>query len=132
LRAVYGQQDGGWRHLKRLLCGVPHFNVTQILLGASAEIELEGESKAAVDALKKVERSINFRLNLPRLKTNPNSDHLAWHAEDVSIILLEAAHTREARECPRKLVAVEHAKVGQPDRELAIRTDTVAKHQTGH
>ena len=38
------------------------------------------------------------------------------HAEDVAVVLLEAAHAREAREGTRQLVAVQHAKVAVPAR----------------
>jgi hypothetical protein len=41
--------------------------------------------------------------------------YLVNAAEDMSVILLEAAHSSETREGARQLVTVEHAKVSKPD-----------------
>lgn len=37
--------------------------------------------------------------------------HLVWAAEDVRVVLLEAAHSRQACQCAAELVAVQHTKV---------------------
>jgi len=50
-------------------------------------------------------------------------------AEDVRIVLLEAAHAREPRQRAAELVAVQHAKVREPDGQLAVRARAVRKHE---
>ena len=49
-------------------------------------------------------------------------------AEDVGVVLLEAAHAREAGQRAAELVAVQHAKVRVPQRQLPIRALAVPKH----
>jgi len=46
----------------------------------------------------------------------------------VSVILLESSHTREARQGTRKLVSVQHAKVGHPPGQLLVRDVRVGKN----
>jgi hypothetical protein len=50
-------------------------------------------------------------------------------AEDVAVVLLEAAHAREARERAGELVPVEHAEVGKAQRQLAVRALAVLEHE---
>ncbi len=51
-------------------------------------------------------------------------------AEDVGIVLLEAAHSGEASQRPAELVAVQHAKVCIPQWQLPVRALAVPKHHT--
>ena len=44
------------------------------------------------------------------------------------VVLLEAANAGEAREGARELVAVQHAKVGHAQRQLAVRARAHVKH----
>ena len=48
----------------------------------------------------------------------------------MSVILLKAAHSREASESTRELIAMEHTKVRNTQRQLAVRSNAVRKHQT--
>lgn len=49
----------------QLLFGVvPGFNLTQIILRAGRELQLEGETEQAVDGLQEIEKSFNFRSDL--------------------------------------------------------------------
>lgn len=57
--------------------------------------------------------------------------HLVHGAEDVSVVLLEAAHTSEAGQSSRQLVPVQDAKVGHANGQLPPGTWSVIKHQTG-
>ena len=50
-------------------------------------------------------------------------------AEDVRVVLLEAAHAREAGQGAAELVAVQHAKVCQAHGQLAVRARAVPEHQ---
>lgn len=45
---------------------------------------------------------------------------LVRHAENVGVILLETPHASEAGEGPGRLVAVQDAEVGEPQREVAV------------
>lgn len=50
-------------------------------------------------------------------------------AEDVRVVLLEAAHAREAGERAAQLVAVQRAEVRQPQRQLAPRAAALLEHK---
>ena len=50
-------------------------------------------------------------------------------AEDVRVVLLEAAHAREPCESARKLIAMQDTKVCQPHGQLAVRSLTVLEHE---
>ena len=52
----------------------------------------------------------------------------AGPAEDVGVVLLEAAHAREAGQCAAELVAVQHAKVRVAQRQLPVRPLAVLEH----
>lgn len=54
---------------------------------------------------------------------------LVHGAEDVSIILLEAADTGEARQSSRQLVPVQYAKICHSERQLPPGAWTMVKHQ---
>lgn len=43
-----------------LFCLVPHFNVTQILVWASGEVKLEGESKHIVNTAEEVQTAFHL------------------------------------------------------------------------
>eukprot|EP00053_Salpingoeca_punica_P013384 m.120929 g.120929 ORF g.120929 m.120929 type:complete len:748 (-) comp16189_c0_seq1:23-2266(-) len=105
------------RILQRLLGSVPLLDVTQELLRASAEVEVKGEVEDAVDIAQELQTGLNLALNLGR------------QAEDVCVVLLEAADAGEAGEGARELVAVQHAKVGEANGQLLVRADAVAEHQ---
>ena len=49
-------------------------------------------------------------------------------AEDVGVVLLEAPHAREAGQGAAELVAVQHAKVRVPQRQLPVRALAVPEH----
>lgn len=55
--------------------------------------------------------------------------HLVHGAEDMSIVLLEAADTGEASEGSRQLVPVQDAKVGHANGQLSPGAWPVIKHQ---
>lgn len=55
--------------------------------------------------------------------------HLVHGAEDVGVVLLEAADAGQARQSPRQLVAVQDAKVGHAQRQLPPGARPVIKHQ---
>lgn len=46
--------------------------------------------------------------------------YLILAAEDVSIVLLEPSHSRQARERTRNFVAVQDAKIRHSDRKLTV------------
>jgi hypothetical protein len=56
--------------------------------------------------------------------------HLVGPAEDVRVVLLEAPDAREAVQGPRELVAVQHAKVGEAEGELAVGAGAVFHKDT--
>eukprot|EP00050_Salpingoeca_kvevrii_P006220 m.288086 g.288086 ORF g.288086 m.288086 type:complete len:548 (-) comp11898_c0_seq1:182-1825(-) len=100
-KVVEGILEGG-------LGAVPRLDIAKKLLGARGEVELKRKAKRAVHVGEKVEAALNLLVDL------------LGEAEDVGVILLEAADTREAREGAGKLVAVEDAKVGKAKRELLV------------
>lgn len=55
--------------------------------------------------------------------------HLIHGAEDVSIVLLEAADAGQASQSSRQLVPVQDAKVGHAQRQLSPGARSVIKHQ---
>lgn len=57
--------------------------------------------------------------------------HLVHGAEDMSIILLEAADTSEARQGSWQLVPVQNAKVCHANGQLSPGAWSVIKHQAG-
>lgn len=57
--------------------------------------------------------------------------HLVHGAEDVSVILLEAANTGEASQGSRQLVPVQDTKVGHAKGQLSPGARTVIEHQAG-
>ena len=75
----------------------------------------EPESHAEVfegEALEHFEREVDAALHLPL--------HLLVGAEDVGVVLGKAADPRHAAEFTRLLVAVDRAKLGQPERQLLV------------
>lgn len=56
--------------------------------------------------------------------------HLIHGAEDMSIILLEAANAGEASQGSRQLVSVQNTKVCHAKRQLSPGARPVIKHQT--
>lgn len=57
--------------------------------------------------------------------------YLVHGAEDVSIILLEATDTGEARQSSWQLIPVQDTKVGHAKGQLSPGARPVIKHQTG-
>ena len=55
--------------------------------------------------------------------------YLIWHAEDVCVILLEAAHTSQTSQGTVSLITMQDTKVSESDGQVAVRTGSVVKHQ---
>lgn len=55
--------------------------------------------------------------------------HLIHGAEDVSVVLLEAADACQASQSSRQLIPVQDAKVGHAQRQLSPGARPVIKHQ---
>ena len=51
-------------------------------------------------------------------------------AEDVGIVLLESAHTRQPLQGPAVLIAVQDAKVREAQGELSVAACAIGKHET--
>ena len=51
-------------------------------------------------------------------------------AEDVSIVLLKAANTRETLESSTVFIPMQNSKVGESHRQFLVRTREMAKHET--
>ena len=111
-------EAGGDEGLLQLLFSlIPDLNVAEELLRAGGERHGEAKAKDGVDVLEEVKGTLDLLFDLLR------------GAEDVGIILLEPADTGEAGEGPAELIAVEDSKVGQPERELAVRAGAEAEHE---
>ena len=54
---------------------------------------------------------------------------LVHGAEDVSIVLLEPTHAGQSSQSTRQLIAVQRSKIGQAQRQLSPRSDTVVEYQ---
>lgn len=54
---------------------------------------------------------------------------LIWTAEDVGVVLLEPPDAGEAVQGARELVAVQDAKVGKADGQLAVGAVAVGEHE---
>mmetsp|Transcript_47664 Transcript_47664/g.158892 ORF Transcript_47664/g.158892 Transcript_47664/m.158892 type:complete len:471 (-) Transcript_47664:421-1833(-) len=90
------------------LGGLPHRGVAKRALGLGREVERKVHPEPAVDGRDHVEHVGDLLLDLRD------------HAKDVRVVLLEAAHAREAGERARELVAVQHAEVGHAEGQLAV------------
>lgn len=55
---------------------------------------------------------------------------LVGSGENMSVILLEASHSRQAGEGARQFVPVQHSEVGEAKRQLTPRSVAVREHQT--
>lgn len=103
-------------------------------------MELEGEPKDSIDGAQEVQTPFHLCLDLQeqsRLsepaqrhtsRTTPKA-HLVHPAEDVGVVLLEAADSGQAAQRSRQLVPVEHAEVGHPEGEFPPGARPVAEHQ---
>ena len=102
---------------ERGLGTVPKGHVAESLLGPGGQFELVGHSKRSVDTLHELQGSLDLFLDL------------VLPAEDVAIVLLEPTDTSEAGEGTGKLVAVEGAKVGEAEGQVAVRADGRLEHE---
>mmetsp|Transcript_24387 Transcript_24387/g.77250 ORF Transcript_24387/g.77250 Transcript_24387/m.77250 type:complete len:588 (-) Transcript_24387:95-1858(-) len=99
------------------LGGLPHRGVAKRALGLGREVERKVHPEPAVDGRDHVEHVGDLLLDLRD------------HAKDVRVVLLEAAHAREAGERARELVAVQHAEVGHAEGQLAVGALAVLEHE---
>ena len=95
------------RVLQRSLRLVPRLQLAEVPLGPGGELHLVGEAEDFVHLIEHLHESRELLL------------HLVLAAEDVSVVLLEPAHAGEAVQRTAELVAVEHAKVGEPHGQFA-------------
>ena len=91
---------------QRRLRLLPQRQVAHGLLGARGQLQLEGHAEDAVHVTHEVQHARHLLLDLVRT------------AEDVRVVLLEAAHTRQSVQRARDLVAVQHAEVSEAQRQL--------------
>ena len=56
-------------------------------------------------------------------------DYLILGAEDMGIVLLETSYSRQTAEGARQFIAMKHAKVSHPQRQLSPRAWTSVKDQ---
>ncbi len=56
-------------------------------------------------------------------------ENLRRHAEDVGVVLLEAAYASETSERAGKLVAVQNPKISEANGQLAVGADAMVEHQ---
>mmetsp|Transcript_6588 Transcript_6588/g.15853 ORF Transcript_6588/g.15853 Transcript_6588/m.15853 type:complete len:566 (+) Transcript_6588:515-2212(+) len=87
---------------------VPGLDLAEVLLGARGQRELVVEAKDGVHLVEHLEEVAHL------------DHHLVWPAEDVRVVLLKPPNPGEPVEGAAVLVAVEHAKVGHADGELAV------------
>ena len=104
------------RRLQRSLRLVPGLQFAEVPLGPGGELHLVGEAEDLVNLVEHLHESRKLLL------------HLILAAEDVRVVLLESAHASETVQRAAELVAVEHAKVGEPHGQLAEGSLAVAKH----
>mmetsp|Transcript_240 Transcript_240/g.510 ORF Transcript_240/g.510 Transcript_240/m.510 type:complete len:309 (-) Transcript_240:902-1828(-) len=88
---------------------VPHLHVAQRVLRPRRELERKLHPEEAVHSGDHVQHPCHLLLDL------------CHSAEDVRVVLLKPPHAREARERAGQLVAVKHAEVGIPHRQLSVR-----------
>ena len=93
---------------------IPQFVGADILVGAGlTHAELDAivlEADGGKDELHQVERVLEFLFNL------------IGRAEEVGVVLGEAADSQHAVEFARLLVPIDGAELGQPDREVTVRS----------
>jgi hypothetical protein len=65
-----------------------------------------------------------------RAVSGRSQSDLIGSAEDVSVVLLEAAHARQPRQRAAQLVPVQHSEIGQSQRQIAERMQIVTEHDT--
>ena len=82
--------------------------VAQRALGLGRELERERHAKGLVHGRNHIKDVGHLLLDL------------IDGAEDVRVVLLEAAHAGQARERAAELVAVEHAKVGHAEGQVSV------------
>mmetsp|Transcript_5306 Transcript_5306/g.16654 ORF Transcript_5306/g.16654 Transcript_5306/m.16654 type:complete len:469 (-) Transcript_5306:558-1964(-) len=99
------------------LRAVPEGIVANLGLRTGRQAERECHAKDSVHGGNQLEHAEHLLLDLRD------------GAVDVRVVLLEAAHACEPGERARQLVPVQHAKVGETERQLAIRPCLVFKHE---
>lgn len=96
---------------------IPHGIVSELVSGSCGEIKFELETENAIHVIQEVEYTEHL------------SHNLAWHAENVCIILLEPADTGQPGEGTGDLISVEHTEISKPKGQLSVRPDSAVKHQ---
>src|SRR3954447_16287557 len=93
---------------ERFLGSIPDLFGSDRFLGTGSEIRLHVVTEDAREVHREVNNAADF------------VDHLLGAAEDVSIVLSEAADSKHAGQRARALVAVDRAELRQADRQIAI------------
>lgn len=96
---------------------LPSGDLTQVIVGHGGQVELELESKDTIDVAQEVEGAVDLLLDL------------LGHAENVGVVLLEAADAGQASEGTRELVTMEDTKVGETDGQLTVGALAGAENQ---
>mmetsp|Transcript_19999 Transcript_19999/g.47643 ORF Transcript_19999/g.47643 Transcript_19999/m.47643 type:complete len:307 (+) Transcript_19999:625-1545(+) len=105
------------RGLELSLGLVPHGNLADVLLRPGGEEHFVLEAELAVDKVDELEHVLDLLLDVVRL------------AEDVRVVLLEAAHAGESAEGAAELVAVQYAEVCHAPGELAEGALAEVEHE---
>ena len=87
---------------------LPELRIAERLCRLRGEDELDGEIKPAVDRGNLTEQGVNLALNLIR-------SHV-----DVSVVLNEVTHARQAAQRPREFVAVQSTVLCEAQRKVAV------------
>mmetsp|Transcript_4005 Transcript_4005/g.16005 ORF Transcript_4005/g.16005 Transcript_4005/m.16005 type:complete len:884 (+) Transcript_4005:169-2820(+) len=107
---VHGSRERGLGFL-------PERDVAEGLGRPRRELEFVAHAEGVVDVLHEVQRPLDLGLDL------------VFAAEDVRVVLLEAADAREPREGARQFVAVQDAEVGVAHRKVAPRAQGLGEHE---
>lgn len=125
-----------------LLSTVPGCSIPQEAIGARGQSHLEGEAQRGVDGTHKVQAGTDLCLQLwdnavsretgdteGTQRGHRGDTHLLQCTEDVCIVLLEAPHTCQAGQGAGGLIAMQHPKVSQAQRQLPPRSWPVGEHE---
>lgn len=101
---------------------------------------MEFEAKDTVNVVQEIKARGDFLFNLAQVKGQSAlvscfvkyiyCMYLVLSAENVGIILLEAAHTGKTGQCTREFVAVQDTKVSKANGQITVTAVSMTKHQT--
>ena len=102
---------------KSCLSLIPELFVSQLIFRSGWQFEFELKAEGWVNIIQEIQAPHDFLHDL------------FWHAENVSIILLEPSHSGQPSQSATDFISVQHSEVSISDRQFSVRPDSAVKHQ---